>query len=132
MSAPVYRPHQPSNWWLRNGHYFLYMMRELSSVFAAVWALLFLTQLPLMAGGPAQYRAWLDLIRSPSWIFFSVVALVFVLYLAWTTFTSTGAIVHFRLGKDTLGGPVVNAGMFLAWAGATLLIGIVLAYAAMG
>ncbi|HEY3118164.1 MAG TPA: hypothetical protein VGK54_15580, partial [Chloroflexota bacterium] len=128
----AYRPQQPGNWWLRSGHYFLYMVRELSSVFAAVWVLLFLTQLPLMAGGPSQYRAWLEVIRSPEWITFSVIALLFVLYHSWTAFTSTSAIVHFRMGKDTLGGPIVNLGMFMTWAGASLVIGIIFAAAVTG
>ena len=132
QARPAYPAIQPGNWWLRNTHYVLYMFRELSAVFAAVWVLLFLMQLPVMAGGPAQYRAWLEMIRDPAWITFSAISLLFVLYHAWTAFTSTSAIMHFRMGTFILSGPIVNLGMFMTWAGATLVIGIFLLAGSMG
>ena len=49
--APAYPWHMPSDWWLKNKRYFAYMLRELTAVFAALWVLLFLVQIPMMSAG---------------------------------------------------------------------------------
>lgn len=127
-----YTPHLPPGWWLHNSRYFLYILRELTAVFAALWVVAFLTQLPQMAGGPEAHRMWLNSIRSPGWILFSLVSLLFVLYHAWTLFTSTGTVVRLKLGKEAVPGRSLNAMMFIGWAGATLVVAFVLASPGIG
>lgn len=124
--AEPYRPRLPATWWIRSRHYFLYMLREMSAVFAALWVLLLLAQVPQMAGGAEAHRMWLGGVRSVGWVAFSLVSLLFVLYHAWTLFTSTGTVVRVRLGKQPVPGRSLNAAMFLGWAVTTLVIAFVL------
>lgn len=134
-TLPAYPWRMPAVWWWKKGHYFMYMMRELSAVFAALWVVLFLAQLPFMAAGPqnlAAFRAWQDVAHSPGWVLFSLVTLVFVLYHVWTWFNLMGTVIYLRAGKLVLTGKPVAGAMFLAWAGITLVIGAILLIPAIG
>lgn len=119
----------PAGWWIGHGRYFMYMMRELSAVFAALWLVLFLAQIPRMgagAGDTAAYVGWLDFIQSPLWVAFSLVTLVFVLYHAFTWFNLMGTVLYVRLGKTPIPGSAIIALMFLAWAGTSLVIALII------
>ncbi len=122
-----YQWHQPAGWWLKNSHYVLYMIRELTAVFAVLWVLAFLQTLPLLKADPTG-RAWRQVIESPGWLIFSVICLVFVLYHAWTAFTATSTLMYFRFGKTPIPGAVLNGMMFLQFFGATIVIGLILVY----
>ena len=134
-AAPAHPWHMPALWWWKKGSYFMYMMRELSAVFAALWVVLFLAQIPKMAAGPqnlAGFRAWQEMVRSPEWVLFSLTTLVFVIYHAWTWFNLMGTVIYLRAGKLVLTGKPVAAAMFLVWAGATVVIGAILVTPAIG
>ena len=71
---------------LKNSRYFMYMIRELTAVFAALWVVLFLAQIASNGRDP---RAWTVALSSPGWLVFSVIAFIFVMYHAWTAFTAS-------------------------------------------
>jgi len=122
----------PAGWWLKNPRYFLYMLRELSAVFAALWVVLFMLQLPQLAGGPATRADWLKDVQSPGWIIFSLVSLLFVLYHAWTAFTSTGTLVYLRIGKTPTPAGAINGLMLVAWLVATIVLAFILLFPVFG
>jgi len=116
--TPGFRPHMPSGWWTKNGHYFMYMVRELTAVFVAAWVVLFLAQLPAMAAFPRDpnaYYNWLAFVRSPGWVIFSFITLFFVGYHAVTWFILMGTVIYLRLGKTRIPAGLIVATMFLAW-----------------
>ncbi|HZT09085.1 MAG TPA: hypothetical protein VFC51_18845 [Chloroflexota bacterium] len=115
--------HMPAGWWLKNGDYIRYMIREVTAVFAALWVVAFLVQL---AGNGRNPAAWAATFRSPGWLVFSIIALAFVLYHAWTAFTATGTLVHLRMGKQVVPSGQLNGVMFVGWAVATIVIGAIL------
>jgi fumarate reductase subunit C len=124
-----YRRPIPDDWWLKKYRYFMYMMRELTALFAALWVIGFLVQLPMMAGYPenmAAYNAWLDYVRSPWWILFSFICLIFVLYHAVTFINLMGTVMTARFGKIRIGGGMVVAPMMLAWLGITILLAAII------
>lgn len=124
-----------ADWWFRQGHYFMYVMRELSSVFAALWLVLFLAQVPQMAAGPhnlVAYNAWREFVRSPGWVLFSLLTLVFVLYHAWTWFSLMGVVMRVRLGKTVVSGGAITSVMLMAWAGASLVLAFIVVTPAIG
>ena len=51
QSYETYKPKLSPTWWLKSRNYFLFMMRELSSVFVAAFVILFLYQLFALAEG---------------------------------------------------------------------------------
>src|SRR5205823_3789767 len=47
---------QPGDWWLKNSHYIMYMIRELTAVFAALWVVVFLAQIAANGQSVAKWR----------------------------------------------------------------------------
>ena len=125
-SATVYHPRLPATWWTKNQHYLLYMVRECTAIFAAAWLVAFLMQLPQMAGGAEAHAQWLSTVRSPGWIVFSLISLVFVLYHAYTAFNATGTLLYIRMGPKPVPGQSLNSLMFIAWTLATIAIALIL------
>jgi fumarate reductase subunit C len=105
----------PSGWWLKKKNYLLYMIRELTAVFAALWVVGFLAMLPRLKTDPS-------VMRSPLWIAFSVLALLFVLYHAFTWFNLMGTVLYFRPGKAPIPGGLIVASMMVVWVAVSLLI----------
>lgn len=118
----TYRPPMPATWWLRHRRYFLFMMRELSSVFVALFVLLYLYEFFLLSKGPQVYGVFQESLRSAGFLIFYAVALVFALYHTCTWFGVLGKIQVVRLGKWTVPPALVTAGAFGAWIAASLLI----------
>ena len=48
----------PATWWLKKGSYFLFMMREFSSIFIAAFVLLFMYELFLLSEGAGHTNSF--------------------------------------------------------------------------
>jgi fumarate reductase subunit C len=114
---------QPAGWWMKNTHYKMYMIRELTAVFAALWVVLFLVQIATNGHNAA---AWAASMRNPAWLVFSVIAFIFVLYHAWTAFTATSTLMYIRMGKQPIPPGTLNGSMFIGWIVASIVIAIFL------
>ncbi len=125
----AYDWHMPSDWWLKKRNYLLYMIRELTAVFAALWVVIFLVQLPLLKSNPA---AWSQFMASPGWMLFSLISLLFVLYHAWTWFNLMGTVLYFRPGKQAIPGKTIVAAMLFVWAAVSIVIALILITPALG
>jgi fumarate reductase subunit C len=128
MTAPhpgrpgLYYPKMPPTWWLRRPAYFRFMMREVSSVFIAIFLVVFLVQIHQLSRGPEAYAAFVATLRSPGWIVFHAVALAFALYHSVTWFNLTAVVQVVRLGGRQVPPRLVAAASFAAWAVVTLAI----------
>jgi|SRR5579871_6134644 len=125
----TYRWHTKSDWWVKKNRYFMYMVREATAVFAALWVVIFLAQIPLMVGGvrnPGTYVAWLGFIHSPGWVIFSLVAFLFVMYHAVTFLNLMGTVITARVGKTRIGGPLIVGPLFLVWIGITIILAVII------
>ena len=87
-------------WWTANGHYAQYMVREWTSLFVALFSLVYIYGLSLWATTGSR-GVFLDLLRNPGMIAFSFVALIFTLYHAVTWFYLLGQVVPVKIGKTT-------------------------------
>ena len=121
MNAPtatnsrLYYPKMPATWWLRNLNYFLFMLRELSSVFIAIFLVVLLVQVAALARGPEAYTTFMRRLESPGWIIFHVVALRFTLYHSYTWFDLTSKVQVVRLGGRQVPPPLVTAVNIGVW-----------------
>jgi fumarate reductase subunit C len=73
-------------WWRRNPFFRRYMAREVTAFFVAVYALVLLAGLVSLAGGPAAYAGYLDVLRSRWGIALHVVLLLVFGYHTWSWF----------------------------------------------
>ena len=95
---PELRRKLSPGWWTANRRYAMYMVREWTSLFVAVYSLIFIYGLSLWAtGSPANF---LNFLKNPAIIGFSLVALVFTMYHAVTWFYLLGAISPIKIGRS--------------------------------
>lgn len=92
----------PSTWWLRKRSYFLYILRELTSVPIAVFVILLLVTVRQIGLGPAAYQAWMARMASPWMIAFHVIALLAAMYHAATWFDLVPSVMPVRVGGEKL------------------------------
>ena len=95
---PFVRP-VPSTWWLKRRVYFLFILRELTSVFIAVYLILFLNLLYQLSLGRQAYEIYLDFLATPGMIVFPVLALVAPLYYSITCFWLLPDIILWRISR---------------------------------
>ena len=93
----LYRRPVPTWWWIRKRSYFVFVMRELSSIFVA-WFVVYLVLFVYAVGrGEAAYQRFLDRAGSPWVIALNVVALAFVLLHTVTWFSLTPQAMAVRM-----------------------------------
>ncbi len=111
---PYHRP-MPRTWWLSNRAYFLFMVRELTSVFIAAYLVLFLLMLHNLAMGRDAYEAYLRFLARPGMLMFHVVALAAALFHSVTWFNVTPMVMRLQFGEKRVP-PVIIAGVnYVAW-----------------
>lgn len=120
--AKLYHQKIPATWWLTNRSYFLFMLRELSSVFIALFLVVYLCQLYQLSRAPDAYNAFTQKLNSPGWIFFHLVALLFALYHSFTWFQSSAVVLPLRIGERLISRPIVTALHVGAWAVVSVIV----------
>jgi fumarate reductase subunit C len=102
----------PATWWLRNRYLVAFMIRELTSVFIAAYAV-FLLYLLYETNGDADtttaVSAFADRLNSPGWYIFHAVVLIFALYHSITWFNLTPKALVLWHGEERVS-PVLIAG----------------------
>jgi len=101
-------------WWLRQRHYFLYIVREFTALPLALWLLWLLFEIHRAAAGPKGFYAS----SSPAFIAFSVICLGFALYHSITFLSLAGAIIHIK----GVSARMVVLSQFALWFVASLVI----------
>ena len=122
-SAPADYPwSMPSNWWTRNRRYFMYVVREFTSLPLALWLLWFLVEIKRAGDGQAHYAPH----ESGAFVVFSVVCLLFALYHSVTFLSLAGVIIHVRMLDRPVPSRLIVLSQFALWAIASVVIGFVL------
>jgi fumarate reductase subunit C len=118
----LYRPRVSTWWWTRKRSYFVFVMRELSSIFIA-WFVVYLLLLVYAVGqGEAAYRRFLDWASAPGVIVLNVLALVFVLLHTVTWFNLTPQAMDVRLDGRKVPGFHIIAGQYTGLVAVSLFI----------
>jgi fumarate reductase subunit C len=84
-------------WWLQKPSYAGFVLRELTSVFVAFFAVLCLWQVYALAQGPEAYTQFLARLKTPLFLVLNTVAFLFVLFHAITWFNLTPKAMVVRL-----------------------------------
>ena len=97
-------------WWTRKRTYFLFVMRELSSLFIAWLVAYLLLLIRAVARGEAAYAEFLDQASSPWLVALNVVAFGFVLLhtVTWFSLTPQAMVVSVR-GQRVPGAAIIGA-----------------------
>jgi fumarate reductase subunit C len=120
--SKLYYRKVPATWWLKKKSYFLFLLRELSSVFIAVFLLVYLYQIYQLTQGSEAYIAFTQRLSSPGWILFNLIALLFAVYHSVTWFQSTAVVLPVRLGEHLVPRQIVTALHIVAWVAVSLAV----------
>jgi succinate dehydrogenase subunit C len=102
-------------WWLQNRSYTRFVLRELTSVFVAFFALVYLWQLHALAQGPEAYAQFLARLKTPLFLVLDAVAFLFVLFHAITWLNLTPKAVVLRLSGKRVPDGVILSLNYAAW-----------------
>ena len=125
MSVPTaYTPYHPRWyrrrvsvwWWLETWSYAGFVLRELTSVFVALFALVTLWQIQSLARGPEAYARFLARLGRPGFVALHLVGLAFVVFhsITWFNLAPTAMVVRLK-GKRVPDGVIAGAN-YAAWA----------------
>lgn len=117
-----YRPPVSLVWWLRRRSYFLFAMRELSSVFIAWFVVLLLMLVHAVSSGPTEYQEFLEWSGSTWVLVLNVVALAFVLLHAVTWFQLAPKAMVLRLPRYRVPPGLVLAAHYVLWAASSAIV----------
>jgi fumarate reductase subunit C len=120
----VYRRPVSPAWWIRNGHYFWYVVREFTSVPLALWLLWLLYDIRQAGVRPASFHPP----TSPVFVAFSVVVLLFALYHSVTFLSLSGLIIRVKVIDRPLPARLITLAMFGTWLVVSVVIAFVLVW----
>lgn len=114
--AKWYRRRVSVWWWLESWRYTKFVLRELTSVAVAFFALIALWKVRAIAGGPEAYAEFLARMQSPLFLVLNGVAFLFVLFHSVTWFNLAPKAMVVRLGGKRVPDRVIQVLNYLAWA----------------
>jgi fumarate reductase subunit C len=110
----VYRRPVPTWWWVRKRSYFVFVMRELSSIFVA-WLVVYLLMFLYAVGrGATAYEDFLDWASTPWVVALNVVAMLFLALHVVTWFILTPQAMLVKLGSRPVPATLVIASQYAA------------------
>ena len=121
MSKP-YTPTMPRDWWNKNSAYRLFMLRELSSVFVALFLLELLCFVSRVGQGREATEQFIASLRHPLYLLFHVVVLAFALLHSITWFNLTPKVMVIRRGEERVPDVLVAGSNYIACLGVSLLL----------
>ena len=118
----LYRRPVPLWWWLHKRTYFVFVMRELSSIFIA-WLVLYLMLFVRAIGnGEAAYHDFLDDAASPWLVTLNVIAFAFVVLHTVTWFSLTPKAMVLRVRARQVPGWAIIAAQYVGLAVVSALL----------
>jgi fumarate reductase subunit C len=110
--VPSYQRRMGVFWWVHKRSYFLFVMRELSSLFVAWFVVYLLMFVAAVAGSERDYQDFLDHASSPLVLVVNAVALVFLLLHTITWFALTPQAMVLSLGGRRVPGAAILAAQY--------------------
>ena len=102
-------------WWIGQRQYLKFILRELSSVFVAIFVVETLFQLSALKAGPQAYAEFQAMLASPLLIALNLLSLLFVLFHTITWFNLAPSAMLVRLGGKRVPAFLVAAPSYVMW-----------------
>ena len=114
---PYVRPISKTTWYMRNGRYKVYMLREMTCLLVGFYAFLTIFALAALAAGEDQWNHFLASQQNPVMIVFHAAALLYFLFyqtFAWFELAPKAMPLH--LGEKKLPDSFIVIAHYAAWA----------------
>ncbi len=114
---PYVRPVSKTTWYMRNGRYRIYMLREVTCLLVGLYAFLTIFALAALAAGPDRWNDFLAAQQNPAMLVFHAVALLyFLFYQTFAWFKLAPKAMPVRLGEKKLPDNIIVISHYVAWA----------------
>ena len=117
-----YRRRVSVYWWLGEWRYLKFILRELSSVFVAIFIVVTLFQLRALKNGPEAYAEFQHWLRTPPAITLNVISFFFVLLHTITWFNLAPRAMAIRVRGKRLPEFLVAAPNYAIWLAVSVLV----------
>ena len=107
MSKKYVRPWPGPSWFTRRPGYVKFMVRELTSVFLAIYLVMLLVFIARLGKGAESFVALLNDLTSPGWMVLHALTLVGVVWHAITFFAATPQAMPMFIGEKKVPGPAL-------------------------
>jgi len=115
LEARYFQRRMPLLWWTRRRSYAMFMLREMSSLFVALFVVELLLLVRAVADGATAYQAFLGAMANPAVIVVNLVALAFVLLHAVTFANLTPRAMVVRMRGRKVPPRAILAGVYFGW-----------------
>ncbi len=114
---PYIRPVSKTTWYMRNGRYKRYMLREVTCLIVGFYCLLTIVGLSALASGsPERWNAFLEAQQNGFMVGFNAVALLYYLvYMTFDWFKLAPKAMPVQLGENKVEDRVIVIGHYAAW-----------------
>ena len=120
---PYVRPISTTTWYMRNGRYKVYVMRELTSFLVMFYSFLTLFGLAALAASPERWDAFLASQQGTGMAVFHALALVyFLFYQTFPWFKLAPKAMPVQLGEKKLPDSFIIIAHYVAWAVISIFI----------
>jgi fumarate reductase subunit C len=110
-----YRERVSVYWWLGQRQYLKFILRELSSVFVAIFVIFTLLQLRALLGGPEAYARFEHWLQRPAVVALSLISFFFVLLHTITWFNLAPRAMAVRVRGKRLPDLLIAAPNYVLW-----------------
>lgn len=122
MSRRPYTREVPRSWWLRRRRYFAYMVRELTSLFLAVYSVLLVAGLASLAWGKGSWEGFLAVLSSRPAVVIQLVCLLFAVYHSTTWFSLTPKAMPLAVRGQPVSAKTIVGLHYAAWLAVSLVV----------
>ncbi|MCC5905940.1 MAG: hypothetical protein JJU13_07040 [Balneolaceae bacterium] len=102
-------------WWVKRKPYMLFIIRELTSIFVAAYAIILIVKLNALKQGAEVWEALLVSLSGPFSVTVHIVVFIFVLFHSITWFKLAPTAMVVKIGKKKIPGSIIIAVNFMMW-----------------
>jgi fumarate reductase subunit C len=122
MATKEYIRPMPATWWLHNYHLTLFMIRELTSLFVAGYAVFLMVLLYRFNQGTQPFHDLAETLRTPGSIVLHLLALVFILYHSVTWLNLIPQVMVVWRGEEKVSPALIAGAHYGLWLVLSVLI----------
>ena len=120
---PYVRPISTTTWYMRNGRYKVYVLRELTSFLVAFYSVLTILALSALADSQEHWNAWMASQQSTGMMIFHALALLYFLFFqTFPWFKLAPKAMPVQLGEKKLPDSTIVIGHYVVWVVISLFI----------
>ena len=116
----------PILWWTKQTRYFLFIIRDLTSLAVAYFAIILLFLIRSLSQGQEAYNEFIVLLKSPTLMLLSMVAMCGLIFHSITWFNLAPKAIVIKLGKRRVPDVLIVLANYAGWVVITVVIGWIL------